>query len=50
MVHYQNSKLHKSSRAHELYQEWQKTKKPEDKKKLDDHMKDVDRRYKELGK
>ena len=50
MVRYQNSMLHKSSRAYELYQEWQKTKKPEDKKKLDDHMKDVDRRYKELMK
>lgn len=50
MVKYQGSVLMKASKALELYQEWKKTSKPEDKKKLDDHMKDVDRRYKELLK
>ena len=50
MIKYQDSFLHKNSKAYELYQDWQKSNKPEDKKKLDTHMKDVYRRYKELTK
>ena len=47
---YKGSLLHRNSKAYELYQQWQKSKLPEDKKLLDLHMADVDRRYKELMK
>lgn len=49
-VQYAGSTLMKGSKALELFNEWKKTGKPEDKKKLDQHMKDVDTRYKELLK
>lgn len=49
-VKYKGSILTKGSRALELWQEWDKTKTKEAKKKLDDHVKDVERRYKELLK
>jgi hypothetical protein len=49
-VVYKGSVLMKGSQALELWQEWQKTKTTESKKKLDNHVKDVDRRYRELLK
>lgn len=48
---YKGSVLTKGSRALELWNEWQKDKSSERnklQKKLDDHMKDVEMRYKAL--
>ena len=45
---YQQTRLKRGSKALELWEQWQKTKQALDKKKLDLHMADVDRRYKEL--
>lgn len=50
-VVYKGMVLSKGSRALELWQEWQKDKSSERnklQKKLDDHMKDVEQRYKTL--
>lgn len=38
-----------NSKAFELYKEWQKTRDNKDRKKLDDHVKIVDRNYKEYA-
>lgn len=46
---YRDSTLAKGSLALQLYQEWQKSKKPEDKKKLDQHMKQVEDNYRKLS-
>lgn len=45
---YRYSTLAKGSEAFRLYQEWQKSGKPEDKKKLDQHMKQVEDKYRKL--
>lgn len=49
-VVYKNSILAKGSKALELYQIWQHTKFDRNKaqKALDDHMKQIDKTYKEL--
>lgn len=47
-ISYQNIELHKSSKAWELYQLWKKSGKPEDKKALDQHMKEVAQKEREL--
>lgn len=50
-VVYKGSILAKGSRALELWEEWQKAKdRNVAQKKLDAHMKDVERRYQELIK
>lgn len=41
MIQYNNVKLAKGSKALELYNEWKKSGKPEAKKALDQHMKEV---------
>ena len=50
MVKYKNLVLMKGSQALFLYEQWKKSATAEDKKKLDQHMKDVETRYKELVK
>ena len=49
-VQYKGSILAKGSKALELWEEWQKEKKDRNaaQKKLDQHMKDVEQRAKEL--
>ena len=50
-VKYKDMILAKNSKALELYTLWQKAEgkdKDDYKKKLDQHMKDIDRKYKEL--
>jgi hypothetical protein len=49
-VVYRNSILAKGSRALELWEDWQRAKSDRNvfQKKLDDHMKDVEQRYKDL--
>ena len=49
-VIYKNTILAKGSKALELWQEWQKATSDRAKaqKKLDDHMKQIDKTYKEL--
>jgi hypothetical protein len=49
-VVYRNSVLAKGSRALELWEDWQRAKTDRNvfQKKLDDHMKDVEQRYKDL--
>jgi hypothetical protein len=50
-VLYKGSVLMKGSKALELWEEWQRAKdRNAAQKKLDQHMKDVDRRHKELLK
>jgi len=48
-VFYKDSWLAKTSQAYLLYEVWQKTKDNKDRKKLDDHVKDVDQKYKQLA-
>lgn len=48
MIYYKDTQLAKGSRAYDLYLQWQKTKKPEDKKLLDLHLKEVETRGREL--
>ena len=51
-VKYKEHTLAQNSEAYALYETWQKVSKPEDKKfyqkKLDAHLREVDRKYKEL--
>jgi hypothetical protein len=49
-VVYKGSVLAKGSRALELWEDWQRAKSDRNvfQKKLDDHMKDVEQRYKDL--
>jgi hypothetical protein len=49
-VVYRNSVLAKGSRALELWEDWQRAKTDRNvfQKKLDEHMKDVEQRYKDL--
>jgi hypothetical protein len=47
-VPYKDGWLMKGSKAYELYENWKKGDRPPDKKLLDDHMKDVDQRYKQI--
>lgn len=50
MVKYKDVTLMKNSTALALWEEWQKAKSERNQaqKKLDDHLKDVDRRYNEM--
>lgn len=50
MVMYKGLVLSKGSQALFLYETWKKSGADADKKKLDQHMKDVETRYKELMK
>lgn len=47
-VQYKNHNLATSSQAYELWETWKKTGKAEDLKKLDQHLKEVDERAKNL--
>jgi hypothetical protein len=47
-VAYKNHNLATTSEGYKLWETWKKTNKPEDKKKLDDHLKDVDTKAKQL--
>ena len=47
-VKYKNHNLAQSSQAYELWEAWKKTNKPEDLKKLDQHLKDVEQRHRDL--
>lgn len=47
-VAYKNHNLAHNSEAYRLWETWKKTGDPKDKSKLDQHLKDVDRRYQEL--
>jgi hypothetical protein len=49
-VVYKGSVLSKGSRALELWEDWQRAKSDRNvfQKKLDEHMKDVEQRYKDL--
>ena len=44
-IQYKNTWLMPNSKAKELYEQWMKTKDPEDKKKLDNHCRQVDANY-----
>ena len=47
-VYYKNHNLATTSEGYKLWETWKKSDKAEDKKKLDDHLKDVDARAKTL--
>lgn len=47
-VIYKNERLAKGSKAFELWEAAEKSKKPEDWKKLDKHMKQINQEYKDL--
>lgn len=48
MLYYKDSQLAKNSKAYELYMNWQKSKDNKDKKLLDQHMKDVEAKGRDL--
>jgi len=47
-VKYKNHNLATNSEAYKLLQEYQKSGDPKDQRKLDAHLRELDRRYKEL--
>lgn len=47
-VYYKDTWLMPNSKAKELYDQYRKTNDNKDRKKLDDHMKALDKTYKEL--
>jgi hypothetical protein len=47
-VAYKNHNLATNSEAYRLWEAWKKSGDSKDRAKLDGHLKDVDRRYKEL--
>jgi hypothetical protein len=47
-VAYKNHNMATNSEAYKLWETWKKSGDAVDKKKLDDHLRDVDRRHKEL--
>lgn len=48
-VHYKGTWLMPNSKAKELYDTYRKTNDNKDRKKLDDHCKEVDNKYKEYA-
>lgn len=48
LVKYKHYNLHTNSHAYELLQVYQRSQKPEDQRKLDQHLKQLDRNYEQL--
>lgn len=48
LVKYKHYNLATNSHAYELLQAWERSKKAEDQKKLDQHLKELDRNYEKL--